>query len=296
MGYEDFYKNMLDNTYEGIYFVDINRKISFWNKAAELITGYSPEEVIGKYCYENILDHVDLEGNHLCLAGCPLHKTIEDGKSREAEVYLRHKKGHRIPVSVRAISIMENDKIVGAVELFVDITQRQEEKRKIEEYKSLALYDQLTGLPNRRYIETFLESKLNEYISFQIPFGVLFIDVDNFKNFNDAYGHETGDKVLKMVAATCSGITRSTDLFGRLGGDEFVAVLTGAHEANIRMISGSMRKLVEELVFWDKDLRVSISIGATLVNSGDSVASVLKRADTLLYQSKQSGRNNVTFG
>ena len=296
MEYEDFYKSMLDNTYEGIYFVDINRKISFWNKAAGLITGYSPEEVIGKYCYDNILDHVDLEGNHLCLAGCPLHKTIEDGNLREAEVYLRHKAGHRIPVSVRAISIKENDKIIGAVELFVDITQRLEEKRKIEEYKSLALCDPLTGLPNRRFIETFLESKLNEYISFQIPFGVLFIDVDNFKNFNDAYGHETGDKVLKMVTATCSGTTRSTDLFGRLGGDEFVAVLAGAHEANIRMISGSMRKFVEELVFWDKDLRVSISIGATLVNSEDSVASILKRADSILYQSKQSGRNNVTFG
>ena len=296
MEHDDFYKSLLDNTYEGIYFVDINRRISFWNKAAELITGYSADDVVEKYCYDNILDHVDHKGNHLCVDSCPLHKTIDDGEPREAEVYLRHKAGHWIPVSIRAISIKENDKIIGAVELFVDITQRQEEKKKIEEYKSLALYDQLTGLPNRRYIETFLESKLNEYISFQIPFGVLFIDVDNFKNFNDAYGHETGDKVLKMVTATCSGTTRSTDLFGRLGGDEFVAVLAGAHEANIRMISGSMRKLVEELVFWDKDLRVSISIGATLVNSEDSVASILKRADSLLYQSKQSGRNNVTFG
>ena len=296
MEHDDFYKSLLDNTYEGIYFVDTNRKISFWNKAAELITGYSADDVVGKYCFDNILDHVDHEGNHLCAAGCPLHKTIDDGKPREVEAYLRHKTGHRIPVNIRAISIMENDKIIGAVELFVDITQRQEEKKKIEKYKSLALFDQLTGLPNRRYIETFLESKLNEYISFQIPFGVLFIDVDYFKNCNDTYGHETGDEVLKMVASICAGITRSTDLFGRLGGDEFVAILTGTNKANMGMVSESMRKLAENFEFRNQDLRVSISIGATLANSEDSLASVLKRADSLLYQSKQDGRNRVTFG
>jgi len=296
MAHDDFYKSLLDNTYEGIYFVDVNRNISFWNKAAELITGYSAAEVVGKYCFDNILDHIDHEGNHLCTAGCPLHKTIDDGKPREAEVYLRHKAGHRIPVNIRAISIMENDKIIGAVELFVDITQRQEEKSKIEKYKSLALFDQLTGLPNRRYIETFLESKLNEFISFQIPFGILFVDVDNFKNCNDTYGHEAGDEVLKMVAAKCSALTRSTDLFGRLGGDEFVAILTGTNRTNMGMISESMCKLTENLVFLNQDFRVSISIGATLVNPEDSVASVLKRADSLLYMSKQGGRNRVTFG
>lgn len=295
MEHDVFYKSMLDNTYEGIYFVDNERKISFWNKAAELITGYSSEDVIGKYCYKNILDHVDGAGNHLCMSGCPLHDTIQDGIAREAEVFLRHKNGHRIPVSVRVISLMENDKIVGAVELFVDSTQKQEEIRKVEIYKTLALKDQLTGLPNRRYIESFLESKLSEFMSFQIPFGVLFIDVDDFKNFNDTYGHDTGDEVLKMVASTCSGLTRSTDLFGRQGGDEFVAVLTGSNEATISMVSESMRRLVSEYVFSDKDIHVSISIGSTLVKIEDSVTGILKRADSLLYQSKQCGRNRVTF-
>lgn len=296
MEHEDFYKSMLDNTYEGIYFVDNERKISFWNKAAELITGYSSEDVIGKYCYNNILDHVDSAGNNLCMAGCPLHHTIEDGISREAEVFLRHKNGNRIPVSVRVIPLMENDKVVGAVELFADATKKQEESKKVEKYKTLALRDQLTGLSNRRYIESFLESKLSEFMSFQIPFGVLFIDVDDFKNFNDTYGHDTGDEVLKMVASTCSGITRSTDLFGRLGGDEFVAVLTGSNEGNIGMVSESMRKLVEDFEFLDKDLHVSISIGSTLVKTDDSVTGILKRADSLLYKSKRGGRNKVTFG
>lgn len=211
-------------------------------------------------------------------------------------MFLRHKNGHRIPVSVRAISLFEDGKVVGAVELFVDSTQRQEEMKKVEKYKTLALKDQLTGLPNRRYIESFLESKLSEFMSFQIPFGVLCIDVDDFKNFNDTYGHDIGDEVLKMVASTCSGLTRSTDSFGRLGGDEFVAVLTGSNEANIRIISESMRKTVAEYEFPDTEIHVSISIGSTLVNNEDSVTGILKRADSLLYQSKRLGRNIVTNG
>jgi len=291
-----FYKELLDNTYEGIYFVDNDRVITYWNKAAKMITGYSSKEVLGKHCYDNILDHIDTEGCNLCMGGCPLHKTILDGTTRTVEVYLHHMLGHRVPVSVKAVPITEDGKIIGAAELFVDSTQQQEERRRIEKYKNLALVDQLTGLPNRRYIESFMASKMSEYISFQIPFGILFVDVDEFKNFNDTFGHETGDEVLTMVSKTCSGITRSTDLFGRFGGDEFIAILTGTNESNILMISETMRSLVEKYSFGDLDLRVSISVGATLVNSNDSIASILKRADNLLFESKKNGRNRITYG
>jgi len=290
------YKELLDNTYEGIYFVDDDRLITYWNKAAEMITGYSSQEVLGRHCYDNILDHIDTEGCNLCMGGCPLHRTIADGITRTAEVYLHHKLGHRVPVSVKAVPITEGSRIIGAAELFVDSTQRQEERRRIEKYKNLALVDQLTGLPNRRYIDTFLASKLSEYISFHIPFGVLFVDVDEFKNFNDTYGHETGDEVLAMVSKTCSSITRSTDLFGRFGGDEFIAILTGTNESNIILISESMRNLVGKYSSADLGLQVSISVGATLVNDNDSIASILKRADDLLFESKKNGRNRITYG
>lgn len=292
----DFYKELLDKTYEGIYFVDKDRQITFWNKAAEMITGYSSQEVLGKHCYNNILDHIDAAGCHLCMAGCPLHKTITDGVTRTAEVFLHHKLGHRVPVSIKAVPITEGGRIIGAAELFVDSTQRQEESRRIEKYKNLALVDQLTGLPNRRYIDTFLASKLSEYISFHIPFGILFVDVDEFKNFNDTYGHKIGDEILTMVSKTCSGITCSTDLFGRFGGDEFIAILTGTNESNIILISESMRSLVGKHSFGDLGLQVSISVGATLVNDNDSIASILKRADDLLFESKKNGRNRITYG
>jgi PAS domain S-box-containing protein len=95
---EDLYAVILGNIHEGVYFVDSERKITFWNKGAERITGYTEGEVVGHFCYDNILKHVNDEGLHLCLGGCPLHQTLSDGQGREALVYLHHKEGYRVPV------------------------------------------------------------------------------------------------------------------------------------------------------------------------------------------------------
>jgi PAS domain S-box-containing protein len=117
----DFYRELLDYLTDGIYFTDKERRIAYWNKGAEALAGYSSQEVIGKCCKDNLLMHVDALGRELCLHGCPLDATIQDGKPREAEVFLHHKNGHRVPIRVR-IAAMRNDagEIVGAVEAFSD--------------------------------------------------------------------------------------------------------------------------------------------------------------------------------
>ena len=96
-----FYRELLDNLYEGVYYVDRQRRITFWNKAAETITGYSRREVLGHKCFQNLLKHVDDQGVSLCLSACPLAQTIQDGQPRSTSVYLHHKDGHRLPVAVR---------------------------------------------------------------------------------------------------------------------------------------------------------------------------------------------------
>ena len=100
---------ILDNIYGGVYYVDKNRKIKYWNKEAEEITGFSKEEVIEKHCYDNILKHIDDSGKNLCENGCPLHGAINDGKKREANVYLHHKEGQRVPVTIRIVPL-KNEK------------------------------------------------------------------------------------------------------------------------------------------------------------------------------------------
>ncbi len=295
---KDFYEKMLQNIYEGIYFVDRERQITFWNKGAERISGFSAEEVLGKHCYDNILNHVDDKGNNLCFNGCPLHKSIDDGKSRESAVYLHHKDGHRVSVSVRIVPIEENGKIEGAVEVFVDKSEKFDIIKDLENLKEIAMTDQLTGLPNRRYVDTYLKSRMNEYTSLGISFGVAFFDVDHFKKFNDTYGHDVGDEVLKMVSKTYSSAIRKSDIAGRWGGEEFVAVFAGIDEKGLAAVSEKIRMLVEKstLRSHEENLKVTISIGATMVKDGDEIEDIVKRADKLMYKSKGEGRNRVSIG
>lgn len=99
---KDFYKDIIDNLYDGIYFVDRDRVITYWNKGAERITGYAATQTIGHSCRDNLLNHVTANGIQLCMTNCPLAAVMEDGHVREAEVFLHHKDGHRMPVVVRA--------------------------------------------------------------------------------------------------------------------------------------------------------------------------------------------------
>jgi len=90
---KDFYTKLLDNLMDGVYFVDPNRSITYWNKGAELLTGFKSSEMVGKHCFADLLTHVDDHGTTLCSRGCPLQKSISDSTPSTAEVYLRHKDG-----------------------------------------------------------------------------------------------------------------------------------------------------------------------------------------------------------
>ncbi len=291
------YKEIFDSMFEGAYFVDHNRKIMYWNKGAEKMTGYLADEIMGMHCYDNILNHVDPTGKQLCFDGCPLRETIGDLKQREAEVFLQHKLGHRVSVSIRTIPIMDHGQVIGAAEVFVDNSKKEDIDRTIEELTSIAMFDQLTQLPNRRYLDSFLNNRFREYKVLGRPFAVIIMDIDKFKNFNDTYGHETGDKVLQMVARDLKSAFRKSDLVGRWGGEEFMAILPGITEDRLNAIADSARILVfqSKLKKQQKELKVTISIGATLIKEKDSIKSIVSRADKALYKSKESGRNMVTI-
>lgn len=299
----EFYKTMLESMYEGIYFVDKTRKITFWNKGAEKITGFKAKDMLGMHCYDNILNHVDEFGTKLCLQGCPLHKTIEDGQMREVSVYLHHRNGHRVNVLARTMPIFENGEIFGSVEVFNQVKNDTHDlhgdgrQYSVEELKMLALYDQLTMLPNRKHTETFMAAKLTEYQQFDIPFGVAFMDIDNFRDFNNQYGHDLGDEVLKMVAKTYSNATRNTDLIGRWGGEEFIAVFTGVNEQQFAILCEKIRMLVQASVIRKETHEhcVTVSIGGALARPNDDIDSIVKRADENMYISKQNGKNRVTI-
>ena len=295
----DFYKRLLDNLYDGVYIVNRDREIVYWNKGAERITGYAGDEVIGFHCWDNILMHVDAHGNHLCQQGCPLLKVISSGSAEKAEVHLSHKDGHRVPVLVRATPFINGrGKIVGAVEIFSDNTDKITALQLVEDLQAKVFLDPLTDLANRRYVEMNLQGKSDEMLRYGWQFAVIMMDIDHFKDVNDRHGHDTGDEALKMVARTLLHSSRSSDLVGRWGGEEFIAIITNTNAQSLQAIAERYRSLVERsgLPLGDDTISVTISAGATIAAPGESLATVIKRADKLLYASKDAGRNRVTMG
>ena len=300
MGLEkESYEKIIENLHDGLYFVDRNRVITYWNKAAEQISGFTADEVVGKSCSDDILTHIDSEGNSLCKGMCPLSETMADGKPHEALVYMHHKDGHRIPVSVRVNTLTDKDgNIIGGIELFTDISHQRINELRVKELEKLALLDKLTQIANRHHIEREIHSRLEEKKRFDVPFGVLFMDIDHFKNFNDTYGHDVGDEVLKFVAKTFIANSRPFDLYGRWGGEEFIGILRNINAKNLELQGNRLRTLIENsyIMHEGKRLSVTISIGASIVVENDTIDSLIKRADNLLYKSKASGRNCLTLG
>lgn len=291
------HERLLDSLFDGVYYVDRDRRIVFWNRAAERITGYDREEVMGLRCSDNLLRHTDEQGNELCLIGCPLQATISDGTTREAHVYLHHKQGHRVPVSVRVSPVRDDTgAIIGGVEIFSDNSSLQQILREMERLRQDVYVDELTGVGNRRYGEMILNTRLYELRSFKTPFGVIFFDIDNFKHCNDTYGHAVGDEVLAMVARTAANILRRMDSIARWGGEEFVVILPSIDAKTLCDVAERIRVFIAKsfLVTQGTMLHVTVSLGATMALPDDTPESVIRRADRLMYASKQSGKNRLT--
>lgn len=291
------YRWILDQMSVGMFFVDLDRRITYWNRAAEEISGYRSDEMVGERCPNTLLMHVDEEHQRLCEKGCPLTSALEAGAICDVDAYLLHRRGHRIPARVRVMPVRDGEgRMKGAIQVFSDISSQVEALRKIETLEEIALLDPLTGLGNRRYTEMCVRDRLAEYERYGHAFGVLFIDVDELKVVNDRFGHALGDEMLTMVSKTLLSNTRANDFIGRWGGDEFVVVVTAAEESSLAVIAERFRMLVEQssLKVEARDHRVTVSMGVTLSRPGDTAESIVQRADGLMYRSKAAGRNHLT--
>jgi diguanylate cyclase (GGDEF)-like protein len=148
-------------------------------------------------------------------------------------------------------------------------------------------------------VEGRLSAAIAEFENNATPAALLFIDVDRFKQFNDLYGHNIGDSVLRMVAKTIRHSLRATDTVGRWGSEEFVAILNDVPDPGALMDAANKVRAQVEHSRLDVDgqgLAVTVSIGGTLLRGGDTPELLIARADEMMYKSKQAGRNRVTIG
>ena len=289
---------IVDDLADGVYFVDPARRITYWNRGAEKISGYSSEYVVSHRCYENILNHVDASGNQLCHSGCPLAATIRDGIPREVLVWLRHRDGHRKPVRVHTAQVRDADgNIIGGVETFSDESEKEFLSEQAERARHEAVTDVLSGLPNRRFFDSALATRLENMARYGWDFGLLIVDVDHFKEVNDLHGHAFGDDVLKVVAKTLHGAVRAGDVLARWGGEEFAVLVEASDRARLEEAAERLRVLVarSEVRRGRVVQTVNVSVGGTLATHLDSAESLFNRADEAMRQAKRAGRNRVSI-
>jgi diguanylate cyclase (GGDEF)-like protein/PAS domain S-box-containing protein len=292
-----FKDSLIDSLFEGAYFVDLEKQITFWNKAAERISGYTRDEVMSRRCSDNLLRHIDESGRQLCLEGCPLSATLADGMPRQADVFLHHQDGHRVPVQIRVSPVRNAEgEIVGAVELFTEKRSRQRMLQEMERLKKEIFKDELTQIANRKYALLQIRRHLQELKSLRIQLGVLMIDIDHFKGINDHYGHNTGDRALVMVAKSIENCVRELDTSARWGGEEFLVIMPHVSPDELRKVAERIRLQIENSwleLAQKKILRLTASIGGVLAAVGDEPEGVIERADQKMYAAKREGRNRV---
>ena len=284
--------SLLDKAQDAIIVRDLSDRILYWNKSAERLYGWKAEEVIGHNVDAEIFVDFDTMRQTL-LAVLELGEWV--GEFRQ-----QRKDGSELIVeSHRTLVRDDNNQPISMLVINTDITQRKEAERQI---KQLAFYDELTQLPNRRLFMDTLKVLL------AVPdraerSALLLIDLDNFKELNDTFGHDIGDQLLREVAHRLTFCVRDTDTVARLGGDEFVVILDQLDTDQARAIAQVQRVSDKVLATFAEPFRLgghehrsTPSIGAALIEPGSKrVDELLKRADIAMYQAKMAGRNTMRF-
>lgn len=182
----------------------------------------------------------------------------------------------------------------GNSDVFAVARDVSKDKIRTDELEHLATFDELTSINNRRSIMQILEVEIERTKRNKLTFGLLIIDIDNFKLINDSYGHLTGDKVLKEMVNICNKCLRGMDTIGRYGGEEFIVILPESDEISTLQIANRIRLSIEASIF-STNHPLTVSIGCTVYDNDNSSESIIKRADTALYDAKEHGRNKVVI-
>ncbi len=287
-------RTLVENLHEGVYFVDTERRIQYWNKGAERISGYKSDEVAGKCCGDDILCHIDKEGYSLCHGMCPLAATIKDGMPRSADVFLHHKDGHRVPVRVSVAQLCDGEgKVIGGLEAFEDLSATPAALEAVPEDQRDALICPLTGAANRKYSETVLLQKMEDSARNETCLGVLFVEVDGFEALQGS--RKVADIILKMVGKTLAGSMRSCDFLGRWSDSGFLAILPGLESALLNNSADQIRVRVQKSAhsITKGKIGVTVSIAVRMCRPTDTVTVIDDLATESMAKAGKDRRNCV---
>jgi diguanylate cyclase (GGDEF)-like protein/PAS domain S-box-containing protein len=293
---EEQVRLLLNSTAEAIYGVDLQGNVTFVNKSFLNMMGYdSLEQLRGKNMHR-IIHHSYPDGTPMPAEDCRVYRAFRTGKGEHVDNEVFWKKdGTSFPVEYWSYPQIVDGKVYGAVNTFIDITER---KKSEEQIKHLATHDLLTDLPSLRLARDRMSTAMNMARRYKKAVALMFIDLDGFKIVNDTLGHDAGDYVLKQVAKRLLSCVRETDTVARVGGDEFLIIATEINSPdNAAQIAEKVVQTVSQPININGQLAVvGTSIGIALFpEHSEDTNKLIKLADEAMYKVKNSGKNNFRF-
>ena len=294
------FAQIFDTVNIGLVILDKEIKVRYWNRWMAAHSGILANQIIGEPMFD-FFPHLNTPSfNKNCKAvlsfgnfaffSQKLHRFLFPFKPDGSF-------GYRFDLMQQSCTMgplrSEDNSITSLFLIVQDVTELATYEQKLIEMNTI---DALTGIYNRRFLESRLKEECERHIRYSRPLSVLMIDIDFFKKVNDTHGHQGGDLVLKNVASKAVTVIRKTDFMARYGGEEFCCILPETDSIAAETVAENLRVSIEQMEshFQDRLIKVTVSLGISSFDPGDSPDTLLNRADEALYQAKRSGRNRFT--
>ncbi len=286
--------SVLEGIQTGVYVVDRDHAIVFWNAGAERISGYLRHQVIGRKCGEAILAHCDQANQPLCGDDCPLRETTRDGAARTLDMYLRHRDGYLVPVTVHTVPIRDAaGHIVGAAQSFDERHAAPEDAD--EELAGDGCLHGLSGIPDELLVQAAIRDHLDDLETAGTPFALLCVSARARGKPQADFGIQASEKMLWVAARTILHSLRSDDLLGRTAGGRLAAILANCSGAALPSIANRLAAKVgrARIQWWGDVIEVDVFIGAAAARAGDTPESLWARAEAALRAGLSGGGERV---
>jgi diguanylate cyclase (GGDEF)-like protein/PAS domain S-box-containing protein len=293
----EIYQTVLDGLDTGVYIVDRNRRIRFWNEGAEQITGYLRQDVVGRFLRDHLLTTADGAGDLDSDPDDPINLAFRDGKPSNLEVSILHKDGYRVPIVLRTMPIRNSHgAVVGAAESFERNRSASDWTRRQAGFADFGCLDTVTGVAAQSFMETQLRENLITFAEHNIPFGLLLVQIDHMDRLRASRGPGVVPTILRVIAQSVENCLRPTDLVGCWGENQFIAILLECRESEVVLVGERVRRMISrsEIEWWGDKFSVTSPVGGAGCRAGDKVEHLVARAEASLKESIEKGGNCVT--
>jgi diguanylate cyclase (GGDEF)-like protein/PAS domain S-box-containing protein len=298
---EEQVRLMLNSTAEAIYGIDMEGNCTFANPACFKILGYADQEQLLGRNMHNLIHHSHADGTPMPVEVCKIYRAFREGRGMHVDdEVLWRADGTSFPAEYWSYPQIENGVLRGAVVTFLDITKRKRALEALEEserrYRELSIIDNLTQLYNSRHFAHQFTVEIDRVNRYGEPLTLIMLDVDDFKAFNDTYGHVEGDQVLARLGQVIRRCLRRTDSAYRYGGEEFTILLPETGGRDGVALAERIRTEFARETFRPSpggEVHLSMSLGLAQYRPPEDARAFVNRVDQLMYQAKKAGKNRV---